>query len=145
MAFIFLFEAYDSLFFFKETQLKMSLYGLNVQSDLLLYAAIFLLALGGLMVLAGYRSSLGAFLLLCYWVPLTFIIHDFWNVPFKACIAEITCPEINLATTDIYRRMQAMMFMKNLAIIGGLLMVLVNGSGKYSVRRLFATTKVLGT
>jgi len=32
--------------------------------------------------------------------------------------------------------------MKNLAIMGGLLMVVVNGSGKYSVKRLFATTKV---
>jgi uncharacterized membrane protein YphA (DoxX/SURF4 family) len=32
--------------------------------------------------------------------------------------------------------------MKNIAIAGGLLSVLVNGSGKISIRRLFATFRV---
>lgn len=143
IAFIFLFEAYDSVFFFKETKLKMSFYGLNWNQDLLLYAAITLLVLGGILVLIGYRSSLGAFLLLLYWIPVTLIVHDFWNMPFD-CMVKISCPQIQLEGEDIYRRLQAVLFMKNLAIIGGLLMVFVNGSGRFSIRRLFATTKVPG-
>ena len=143
LAFIFLYEAYDSIFFFKETQLKMGFYGLTWNQDMLLYGAIFLLVLGGLMVLFGYRASLGAFLLLLYWVPVTFIVHDFWNVPFD-CTVNISCPQIQVESQEIYRRMQGVLFMKNLAIIGGLLMIWVNGSGRFSIRRLFATTKVPG-
>jgi putative oxidoreductase len=143
LAFIFLYEAYDSIFFFKQTKGKMEFYGLHWQQDLLLYGAIFLLMLGGIMVLVGYRSSLGAFLLLLYWVPVTFIVHDFWNVPFH-CHMTVDCPDLQAEGDNIYRRLQGILFMKNLAITGGLLMIWVNGSGRYSIRRLFATTKVPG-
>lgn len=124
MAFIFLYEAYDSIFYFKATKVKMTGYGLTWNQDMLLFGAIFLLTLGGILVLIGYRSNLGAILLLLYWIPVTFIVHSWWNDPV---------PE---------QRMEAIMFMKNIAIAGGLLMVLVNGSGRYSIKRLFATTKV---
>ncbi|MBI1224859.1 MAG: DoxX family membrane protein [Bacteroidetes bacterium] len=143
LSFIFLYEAYDSIFFFKETKAKMDFYGLKWQPDFLLYGAIVLLVLGGLMILSGYRSSLGAFLLLLYWVPVTFIVHDFWNVPFE-CKMTVSCPQLQMEGSEVFRRMQGVMFMKNLAIVGGLLMVLVNGSGRFSVKRLFATTKVAG-
>jgi len=121
---IFFYEAYDSLFYFKETRDTMTDYGLVWNQDLLIIASIIFLILGGLMLLLGYRSGLGAVLLLLYWIPVTFILHSFWNDP----------PEL--------KRMSAVFFMKNLAIIGGLLLVYVNGSGRYSIRRLFATTKV---
>ncbi len=124
LSFIFLYDAYDSIFYFKETRDKMTEYGLTWNQDLLLYGAIFLLVVGGILLLIGYRASLGALLLLLYWVPLTFIIHSFWNDP------------------EPIRRMQAILFMKNIAITGGLLMVLVNGSGKISVKRLVATIKI---
>ncbi len=143
LSFIFLYEAYDSVFYFRETRLKMSFYGLVWQQELLLYTAIAVLVTGGLLVLLGYRASLGAFLLLLYWLPVTFIVHDFWNIP-PACLVEVNCTPLQLETTDLYRRLQGVLFMKNLAISGGLLMVLVNGSGRLSVRRVFATTKVRG-
>ncbi|MEO1258921.1 MAG: DoxX family protein [Bacteroidota bacterium] len=143
LAFIFLYEAYDSTFFFKATKQKMLDYGLTWQPELLLYGAITLLTLGGLMVLSGYRSSFGAMLLLLYWIPVTFIVHDYWNLPMS-CMIEYNCPEVPLQGELIYRRLQAILFMKNLAIIGGLLMIWVNGSGRLSIRRLFATTKVPG-
>ena len=144
LSFIFLYEAYDSIFFFKATKLKMLQYGLHWQPDLLLYSAIVLLTMGGLMVLTGYRSSFGAVLLLMYWIPVTFIVHDYWKLPFD-CMLEYNCPDIQLQGVEIYRRLQATLFVKNLAITGGLLMIWVNGSGRLSIRRLFATTKVLGT
>ena len=126
LSFIFLFEAYDSIKYFHTVQETMTNYGITWKQDLLLSGAIMLLLLGGTLLLLGYRSSFGAVLLLVYWIPVTFIAHSFWNAP-----------------NEIYRE-ESMQFMKNLAIIGGLLIVLVNGSGRYSMKRLFATSKVPG-
>lgn len=102
----------------------MEQYGLTWHQDLLLYGAVFLLLIGGLMVLTGYRSTLGSMMLLIYWVPVTLIIHDFWNDPKDQM------------------RLQSILFMKDIAIIGGLLMLVGKGSGRYSIRKLLATTRV---
>jgi len=126
LAFIFIYDAYDSIFYFAETKMKMTKYGLVWQQDMLLIGAIFLLLFGGTLVLLGYRARLGAVLLLLYWIPVTFIVHAFWNDPEPA------------------KRLQSVLFMKNLAIAGGLLMIWANGVGRYSVKRMFATTKVPG-
>ncbi|HKK78886.1 MAG TPA: DoxX family membrane protein [Phaeodactylibacter sp.] len=127
LSFIFLYEAYDSIFYFQATKEKMTAYGLTWQQDFVLVAAIILLLLGGTLLLIGYRTGFAMFILLCYWIPVTFIVHSFWNDPEPA------------------RRLQSIMFMKNLAIVGGMLMVWANGTGKYSIKRLFATTRVPGT
>ncbi len=124
IAFIFLFEAYDSIKYFGATKESMADYGLTWQPNTLLFGAIFLLIFGGTLVLVGYRAKLGAIVLLLYWIPATFIVHSFWN----------DAPE--------YVREESYAFMKNLAIIGALLMLYVNGAGRYSIKRLFATTKV---
>jgi putative oxidoreductase len=124
LSFIFIFEAYDSIAFMGKTKESMTKYGLIDNQDALFYGAVFLLVMGGLMLLLGYRSTLGAVMLIAYWLPVTFLVHDFWNAPS----AEM--------------RIESVMFMKNIAIIGGLLMVMANGSGKFSMKRLFATTKV---
>jgi putative oxidoreductase len=89
----------------------------------LLTLAILLLIIGGLFILIGYRASLGALMILIYWVPVTFIVHSFWNDPV---------PE---------RRMQSIQFMKNIAIIGGLMIILVNGAGRFSIKRLIAASR----
>jgi len=124
IAVIFLFEAYDSSVYWRNTKEIMDQYGITWNQDLLLTATIFGLVLGGTLILIGYRSSFGAFLLLIYWVPITFIVHSWWNDPIEI------------------RREESILFMKNIAIMGALLMIVVNGSGRYSIRRLFATTKV---
>lgn len=121
---IFLFEAVDSTLYFEKTKQTMSVYGLHWNQDMLLYGAILFLVMGGLMVLLGYRSTLGAILLLIYWVPVTFLVHDFWMYPKEEL------------------RIQSILFMKNIAIIGGLLMLVGKGSGRYSIKRLLATTRV---
>ena len=137
LSIIFLFDAYDSIFYFDKTKAKMTEYGLTWNQDFLLYTGIFVLLLGGILLLLGYRTRLGVSLLLIYLIPVTFIVHAFWKVPFE-CMAEVECFQIE----QIYRRVQSILFMKNLAIVGGLLMVWINGSGRWSVKRLFATTKV---
>jgi putative oxidoreductase len=121
---IFLFEAYDSIRYFQDTKQQMAAYGLVWQPDFLLTCAIIALILGGTLVFIGYRSTFGAVLLLLYWVPVTLLVHDFWNMPKEML------------------RLESILFMKNLAITGGLLIILVNGSGKYSIKRLLATTRV---
>ena len=124
IAFIFLYEAYDSIKYFKATKEMMTDYGLTWRQDLLLIGAITFLIIGGILVLIGYRTTMGAGMLLAYYIPVTMIVHSFWNDP-----------------EDI-KRMESIMFMKNLAVIGGLMIVMVNDSGKYSIKRLFATTRV---
>lgn len=118
IACIFLYEAYDSIIFFNSTKETMTEYGITWNQELLLIGTILILLVGGILVLIGYHPNFGSVLLLLYWVPVTFIVYSFWNDP----------PAI--------RRINSIMFMKNLAIIGGLLFVFVNGTGKYSVKRL---------
>ena len=115
---IFLFEAYDSIAFYKNTKETMTAYGLTWQQDFLLYFTIIFLIIGGLLVMIGYHANIGAFLLLLYWVPVTFIVYSFWNDP------------------EEIRRLHSIFFMKNIAVVGGLLLLLVNGAGKYSIKRL---------
>jgi putative oxidoreductase len=121
---IFIFEAIDSARYFDTTRANVQEH-LGSTPEIWLYAAIFCLAVGGILVLLGYRSTLGAIMLLTYWVPVTFMVHDFWNAE---------------STEEL--REQSILFMKNFAIIGGLLMLVGKGSGRYSIKRLLATTRV---
>lgn len=124
LSIIFLWDAVDFIFFYKSTKEAMINYGISWSPDFFLIVVIIFLIMGGLMVLMGYRVTIGTTLLLCYWIPATFILHDFWNYDL---------PE---------RRFEALMFYRNIAIAGGLMMLYAHGSGRYAVRRLFATTRV---
>ena len=124
---IFYFEAYDKIFFMTATRKTMSDYGIFWHQDLLIQGSCFCLVLGATLILLGYRSSFGALLILFYWIPLTFILDKFWEIPLES---------------HELRRDMSLHFMKNIAIVGGLLSVYVHGTGRYSLRRLFATTRV---
>lgn len=125
LSFIFLYDAYDSIAFYGKTKQAMTNYGLVWQQDLLLSGSIFLMILGGVFLLLGYRVSFASVLLLLYWIPLTFVVYSFWNEPMIET-----------------RRFLGVMFMKNIAIAGGLLLVIVNGSGKYSLKRLIDRRRI---
>jgi putative oxidoreductase len=126
LSFIFFFEAYDYFAYESLNKTAMKIYGLTWNQDFFLYGAIFLLFIGALSILLGYRMRFGAFLLMIYWIPLTFVVHNFW---------------VEESGSDIYR-LQSIIFMKNIAIMGGLLITATHTSGKYRLRRLFATTNV---
>jgi putative oxidoreductase len=71
---------------------------------------------GGLSVLFGIRARLGALLLIAFLVPVTLAMHNFW------------------AFSDPGARMvQQINFMKNLALLGGSLLVVYFGAGPVSV------------
>lgn len=126
LSFIFFFEAYDYFAYERMNKEAMMIYGLTWNQDFFLYGAILFLILGALTILLGYRMRLGAVLLLIYFIPLTFIVHDFWTEPVD---------------TSEYR-LQSILFMKNIAIMGGLLIAATHVSGRYRLRRIFATTNV---
>jgi putative oxidoreductase len=73
--------------------------------------------IGGLSVLVGWQARLGALLLILFLLPVTFMIHNFWTF-----------------TDPTVAQIQQIMFMKNLAMLGGALMIFYFGSGPLSLR-----------
>lgn len=71
---------------------------------------------GGLALLVGFQTRLVAFALFLFLIPTTTIFHDFWN-----------------STTPEEEILQQMHFLKNLAIMGGLLALVTAGAGKYAL------------
>lgn len=71
---------------------------------------------GGLSILFGYRAKLGAWLIVLFLVPVTLMIHKFWTV-----------------TDPMMQQMQMVMFMKNVAILGGALLISQFGAGPLSL------------
>jgi putative oxidoreductase len=74
--------------------------------------------LGGLSILLGYKARVGAWLLIVFLVPITFIMHPFW---------EMQDGHIVLLHTYC--------FMKNLSLIGTCLMIAYFGSGPLSLSK----------
>ena len=73
---------------------------------ILLAGAIILELGGGLFLFTGLRPRLGATMLVVFLIPTTLIFHDFWAYDGAA------------------QQTQMIQFMKNLAILGGLLVVI---------------------
>jgi len=71
---------------------------------------------GGLSILLGYRAKVGAWLIVLFLVAVTPMMHRFWTVhdPMMA-------------------QMQMVMFMKNVALLGGALLISQFGSGPLSL------------
>ena len=118
LSIIFLFEAIDSILFYDSTVETMQSYGITYWPYLWLSIAIFGLIVGSVLMMIGYFARIGATLCLLYWLPFTFIVYSFWNHP----------PDTEQLTF--------LRFTTNMAVAGGLLLLLANGSGKYSVKRL---------
>ena len=71
--------------------------------------------LGGLSILLGYRARLGAWLIALFLIGVT-PMHNFWAVH-----------------DPVMAQMQMIMFMKNLAILGGALLISQFGAGPMSL------------
>lgn len=82
---------------------------------MLVGAIVFLIA-GSLSVILGFKARWGAGLLLIFLVLATYFFHDFWTFE------------------DAQEQQQQMIsFMKNLALMGAMLLVIANGSGPMSL------------
>ncbi len=94
---------------FAGTQQYMAAHGMPLTS-LFLIGAIFLELGGGLSLLLGYRAKWGAVALIIFLIPTTLIFHTKFSEP-----------------------VQVIMFMKNLAMLGGLLLMASSGAGSISL------------
>jgi putative oxidoreductase len=74
---------------------------------------------GGLSILLGYRAKIGAWLIVLFLVSVTPAMHNSWAVhdPMMA-------------------QMQMIMFMKNLSMLGGTLLISHFGAGPFSLDAL---------
>ena len=75
-----------------------------------------LAVVGGLSILLGYRAKFGAWLIVLFLVPVTLAMHKFWGVSDPAMA-----------------QMQMIMFMKNLSMLGGALLIAHFGAGPFSL------------
>ena len=71
---------------------------------------------GGLSILLGYRARIGAWLIVLFLAAVTPMLHRFWGV-----------------TDPMMYQMQFIMFMKNVSMIGGALLITQLGSGPWSL------------
>jgi putative oxidoreductase len=71
---------------------------------------------GGLSILLGYRAKLGAWLIVLFLVGVTPMMHNFWAV-----------------SDPMMHQMQMIMFMKNMSMLGGALLISQRGSGPWSL------------
>ena len=72
--------------------------------------------LGGLSILLGYRAKLGAWLIIFFLVPVTVMMHKFWGI-----------------TDPMAAQTQMIMFMKNVSMLGGALLITQFGAGPMSL------------
>ena len=118
IALIFLGAAFNKITGFSGTTgyMKSVMGGLpdGLISFLLVGAIVFLVA-GGVGVLLGWQARLGALLLFVFLLIVTPLFHAFWAVPQEQL------------------QMQLISFQKNLAIMGGLLVVMAFGAGPLSI------------
>jgi putative oxidoreductase len=77
--------------------------------------AIVVELVGGLMLLAGWKTRWTALALAVFTLGATFFFHNFWAYPADQ------------------QMMQTLLFNKNIAIVGGLLFAYAFGPGRYSV------------
>ncbi len=114
LSFIFLWSVFGDLGNWTGRTAYMASKGMPLPA-LFLAGAVVLKLVGGIFLILGYRARLGALMLLVFLVPTTLIFHAFWSAPQAQYVSQL----IN--------------FQKNLGIMGGLLMVIALGPGRWSL------------
>lgn len=77
--------------------------------------AIAVEVLGGLALLAGYRTRIAAVVLAAFTLAASVFFHAYWSMPADQAAV------------------QQLLFNKNLAVVGGLLALAVSGAGQWSL------------
>jgi putative oxidoreductase len=83
----------------------------------LLAAALVIELAGSVCLVTGYQARIAAFVMFLYTTAVTVLFHNYW------------------ASSDMMAAMQETHFRKNLAIMGGLLMLAFSGPGKWALGR----------
>ena len=123
LLFTMLFIASSSGLFKPETAAYAAQQGVPAASLMVPLAGITEL-IGGIMVLIGYRPKLGAWLLVLFLVPVTLMLHKFWNI-----------------TDPAAQQLEMASFMKNIALTSAALMIATLGAGPLSLDGYLAGKK----
>jgi putative oxidoreductase len=83
--------------------------------QIMLVGAITFLISGSLSIIIGYKARFGAVLLLVFLVLATYFFHNFWKLTGKE------------------QQEQMIEFLKNLGLMGAMLLVIANGPGPLSL------------
>lgn len=68
------------------------------------------------MIVFGFKARLGAFILLLWMIPVSLMMHAFWNIE-----------------DPMAQQMNMIMFMKNLSMMGAMLLIMSFGPGPKSI------------
>jgi putative oxidoreductase len=112
---IFLLSGASKLMAWPQTEAYMIEHGMTVATPALLAGAIIVEIAAGLALLLGFQVRLFAIVLFLYLIPTTLLFHNFWDFQ------------------GMERQNQMIHFLKNLAILGGLLDLSVVGAGALSL------------
>jgi len=116
LAALFLWSGYGKLVHMDGNIGYMKAYGMPM-AELLIWPTLIIELIGGAMLISGWKVRWAAIMLAALTVPATLIFHAYWNVPADQIMN------------------QQIHFMKNLAILGGLLSVFAHGPGRYTLDR----------
>ena len=116
LAAIFLWSGYGKLVHMDGTLGYMKAFGVPAP-ELLIWPALLAELIGGAMLLVGLKARWAALALIAFTLPATFIFHAYWGVPAD-----------QVMNAQVH-------FMKNLAILGGLLTVVAHGAGRVALDR----------
>lgn len=116
LSMIFLLSGAGKIMNWAGTEQQMADHGM-VMVPLFHIGALVFELVGGLSLLLGVKARCGALLLIGFLIPATIIFHNFW------------------AYTGEMQQMQMINFLKNVAILGGLLYVAAFGPGPFSLMK----------
>lgn len=114
LSLLFLWSGYGKIVGYAGTAGYMNSKGLPMV-DVLLVLSIIIELGGALMIILGWKARWAAAALFVWMIPVTLVFHNFWAVPADQA------------------QMQMAHFLKNLSIMGGLLLLHGFGSGSPSV------------
>ena len=104
---IFLIEGFRKLFFREQTIEFMEAYGIP---GILFFPSVIFEIFFPLLIIVGYRTKVASLVMILFILTVTIIFH-----------------------TDFSNEMQLIAFLKNVAIIGGFLIIFAKSTGKYSI------------
>lgn len=91
--------------------------GVPLASFLVPFSGVLAL-LGGLSILLGYHARIGAWLIVIFLIPVTFMMHNFWSLQDPQA-----------------QSLERILFLKNLALLGSAFMIAYFGSGPLSLTK----------
>ncbi|QDU63815.1 Inner membrane protein YphA [Planctomycetes bacterium Pan216] len=115
LAAIFLLSGIKHLMGFSGSLAHLESHGITVLPTVQLAIAITALICGASTLILGWCARFGAFCLILFLIPATLVFHDFWAVPAEQV------------------QMQTIQFLKNVGLMGAMLLVIGFGPGPWSV------------